>query len=636
MQRRYVSGGLLMGLAFIVAVPMSACGSGNSAPGFAPPDGGGSGSGSGGGSGSSSGSLTGDGGNLVGDGSSTVPCGGVHCSSDLRGLVDCNGNVVMQCPANEGCSGMSCVAACQSAIDNKSSLGCEYYAVIPDSMGGLGGIAGGCFAVYVANTWDTPVTLTVDYGGMALDPSKFAYIPTGAGQNIQYAPIANGQIPAGEVAILFLNAVPGATDLIGSLDCPKSVTPAITSKDAATHNTGLGSAFHISATAPVAAFDIYPFGGGQTAATSATLLLPTSAWDTNYVVVSAFGPGLVLEDLPVLTMVAQQDNTQIVINPTNNIIAGTGVAAATKGTSATYTINKGQLINFTQSNPLDGSIVQSSAPIGMWGGKTALGIQSCCDDSAHQQIPPVHALGSEYVGVRYRNRYAGTEEFPPWRIIGAANGTVLKWDPAPPAGAPTTLSLGQVTEFTSNGPWVVSSQDANHPFYVSAHMTGAEQFDPGYDDGGMTSAPGDGRGDAEFVNVVASDEFLSSYVFFTDPTYPETNLVFVRTRGPNGFADVTLDCAGTLTGWQPIGSSGKYEYTRFDLVTGNFQGTGSCNNGRHEALSKLPFGLTVWGWGSAATGEQGMGFYTQYVSYAYPGGAGVAPINQVVIPPGVQ
>jgi hypothetical protein len=29
----------------------------------------------------------------------------------------------------------------------------------------------------------------------------------------------------------------------------------------------------------------------------------------------------------------------------------------------------------------------------------------------------------------------------------------------------------------------------------------------------------------------------------------------------------------------------------------------------------------------------GQGFYTQYVSYAYPAGAGVAPINQVVIPP---
>jgi hypothetical protein len=248
----------------------------------------------------------------------------------------------------------------------------------------------------------------------------------------------------------------------------------------------------------------------------------------------------------------------------------------------------------------------------------------------------VRALGSEYVGVRYRNRYSGVEESPPWRIIGAANGTVLTWDPAAPSGAPTTLSLGQVTEFSTNGPFVVKSQDASHPFYVSAHMTGAEQFDPGYDDGGATGAPDDGRGDAEFVNVIPPGEYLESYVFFTDPTYPETDLVIVRTKGSTGFQDVTLDCAGTLTGWLPVGTSGNYEYTRFDLVTGNFQGTGSCNNGRHEIKSTVPFGVTVWGWGSAATGEQGMGFYTQYVSYAYPAGAGVAPINTVVIPPVAQ
>jgi hypothetical protein len=88
----------------------------------------------------------------------------------------------------------------------------------------------------------------------------------------------------------------------------------------------------------------------------------------------------------------------------------------------------------------------------------------------------VRALGSEYVAVRYRNRYAGTEESPPWRIIGAANGTVLSWDPAPPAGAPSTLSLGEVTEFETNGPFVVKSQDESHPFYVSAHMTGTDRL----------------------------------------------------------------------------------------------------------------------------------------------------------------
>lgn len=79
----------------------------------------------------------------------------------------------------------------------------------------------------------------------------------------------------------------------------------------------------------------------------------------------------------------------------------------------TYTLGKGQVLQITQDAPLIGSVIQSNVPVGVWGGKSALGIDTCCDDTGHQQIPPVRALGSEYVGVRYRNRYDGQEEAPP-------------------------------------------------------------------------------------------------------------------------------------------------------------------------------------------------------------------------------
>ena len=565
-------------------------------------------------------------------------CSSVHCSSDLHSLVDCSGNVLKTCPPNEGCSGMGCVGACQSAQDNKSSLGCEYYAVDP-ATDGKGNGEGGCFVAYVANTWDSSVTLSVDYAGMTLDASTFAFTTSGFGPGITFAPLTGGTIPAGQVAVVFLADLPNATDGVSKTTCPSTVTPAITATDAATHKTAIGNAFHMTVTAPVSAFDIFPYGGGSAAMTSATLLLPTSAWDTNYIAVTAFGNGLGVIDDPFVEVVAQQDGTQVTINPVVAITGGTGVAPGPMGMPTTYAINKGQVLQLLQGKALDGSILKSNYPIGVWGGKTALAITACCDESAHQQIPPVRALGSEYVGVRYRNRFPAIEESPPWRLIGAADGTTLTWEPSTPSGAPTTLSLGQVAQFNSNGPFVVKSQDSNHPFYVSAHMTGGEEYDPAYyADGGATGLPEDGRGDAEFVNVIPPDEYLSSYVFFTDPTYPETNLVIVRTQGPKGFQDVTLDCAGTLGGWTPIGASGKYEYTRFDLVTGNFVGTGKCNNGRHEMQSKAPFGVTVWGWGSAATGQMGLpfmkakGFYSQYVSYAYPAGAGVAPINTLVIP----
>ncbi len=586
----------------------------------------GGGSGAGGGSTSTGLGTTGSGGTGF-DAGSNVACGGPHCSSDLHTMVDCNGNVLSTCPPNQGCTPNGCVDACAAAVANKSNVGCEYYSVTPDVI--VGG-NGACFAAYIANTWTTPVTVKVDYGGTMLDPSTFAYIPSGTGQNLTYAPITNAQIPAGKVAILFLNRHPGLPMPGLNLNCPTGVTAAISDKDAALHGTGIGTAFHFTTSAPVVAYDIYPYGGGQSAMTSATLLLPTSAWDTNYIAVDAFGSNPASP--PFIQFVAMQDNTSVTIKPAAAIKGGTGVAAATAGTPTTYQISQGQVLQLRQAASLAGSVVQSDKPIGAWGGATVLSIEACCDDTAHQQIPPVQALGDEYTLVRYRNRYPAHDESPPWRLVGAVDGTVLTWEPSTPQGAPTTLMLGQVAQFDGAGPYVVRSQDAKHPFYVSAHMTGGGLYDPNPNGG----AGSDGRGDAEFVNVIPPAEFMDKYVFFADPTYSESDLVLVRAKGPSGFADVKLDCAGTLTGWQPVGTSGQFEYMRFDLVTGNFQPQGKCDNGRHEIESALPFGLTVWGWGSAATGTVGKGFYTQYVSYAYPAGAGVQPINTVVVPPNTQ
>jgi hypothetical protein len=559
-----------------------------------------------------------------GAGPTVDACSGLLCSSDLHSVVDCTGKVITACAATEGCAAGTCVPACQAAAANKSAIGCDFYSVTPDSITPA---PGACFAAYIANTWTTPVTLSVEYGSQTLNASTFAYLPSGTGQSITYTPVSNGQVPAGQVAILFLDADPMAGTGEGlNFACPPGVSAALTT-DSATHGTGIGTAFHISTTAPVVAYDMFPYGGGQSAVTSGTLLLPTSAWDTNYIAIDAFAGGPMSESMgePYVFVVAQQANTTVTINPSADIVGGTGVSPASQGVATTYTLNAGQVLQLTQDDELQGSIIKANYPVGVWGGITCLNIDltTCCCDSAHQQIPPIQAFGNEYVGVRYRNRFTGMEESPPWRIVGAVNGTNLTYDPATPSGAPTTLSVGQTVEFDTDGPFVVRSQDSQHPFYVSAHMTGAVTVNPDETDG---------RGDPEFVNVVPSVEWLSSYVFFTDPTYPETDLVVVRAAGPNGFQDVTLDCLGTVTGWMPVGS-GKYQYTRVDLVTGDFMPIGNCNNGRHEMTSTAPFGLTVWGWGSAATGTSTSGFNSQYVSYAYPAGASVQHVNTIVVSP---
>lgn len=540
-------------------------------------------------------------------------CEPLSCSADLHNVLDCNGNVITTCPSDMGCgAGGVCVPACQSAQDNQSTIGCDYYAVDPEIIADG---AGACFAAFIANTWTSPVSINVERAGQSFPVDSFARIPSGTGQSLTYSPLSGGMLQPGEVAILFLARF-GFT----LTDCPAGIPPAYTATDAAVHGTGRGDAFRITTSAPVVAYDIFPYGGGASAATSATLLLPTSAWDVNYVGVDAFRKStFVVQAQPSMAIVGKEDGTNVTIRPTAAIAGGPGVAAGAAGTPTTYPLRAGEILQFTQDSELIGSAILSDKPVGLWAGASCLSIdvgdQAC--DSAHQQIPPVKALGHRYAAVRYRDRFPGANEDVPWRIVGAADGTVLTYEPSTPPGAPTSLTVGQVAEFWTPGPYVVSSQDADHPFYISQHMTGCSRADP---------TLFDCRGDPEFVNIIPVDQYLAKYTFFTDPTYPETSLVLVRQKKNGQFADVNVDCAGTITGWTPLDTSGELEYARLDMVTGNFQPVGGCNNGRHEASSALPFGMVVWGWGSAAASIPSLA-----VSYAYPAGASVKPINSVIV-----
>jgi len=51
-----------------------------------------------------------------------------------------------------------------------------------------------------------------------------------------------------------------------------------------------------------------------------------------------------------------------------------------------------------------------------------------------------------------------------------------------------------------------------------------------------------------------------------------------------------------------------------------------CNNGVQVMNSKNGFGVWVWGWGGNDTTPK-----TGWVSYGYPAGEGVLPINDVII-----
>lgn len=475
-----------------------------------------------------------------------------------------------------------------------SSLGCEFLvaAVPPENS-----TRGSCYAVVLANGNSTAVDVQVEYDGRALAPYAFAQRLSAGSNGPAYTPVSlvrnAAQLPGNQVVVLFLAEDPLARggDRIA---CP---VPAAITQDYQTLNTGVAPAFRITTSAPVAAYDIYPYGGARSFVASASLLLPVTAWSTTSVAVTpavAIGPYFSF-----LQLYAVEDGTELRIEAPVAIQGGVGVLPSPPRQVVPRTLKRFERLQLHQTEQLGGSTIRSNKPVAVWGGHTCMqvpyGIGAC--DSAHQQLPPVAHLGNEYVAVRPPSRTPMPEEAV-WRFVGTARGTRLTYTP-PMSFAPMTLEPGEVAEFSAPGPFVVRSQDALHPFLATQLMTGGSR------------APTN-DGDPDFVLLVPPGQFLNSYLFFTDHTYKNTHLVFVRRRAANGtFADVTLDCGDPLR-WEPVGDP-DFEYAIRSWRTGDMS---RCTNGIRRATSTQPFGLTVWGtdW---------------YVSYAYPAGMGVNRLNTV-------
>lgn len=531
------------------------------------------------------------------DAADAAPCP-THCSPSTHEVLDCNEQVVKTCTATEACDIQTntCVNACVAQKNNRQSIGCDFY---PAYLEVIDQITYKCFAVVVANTWSAPAKVQFTYNGQNLNAATFARVPKGSGPSITYSaydPMVG--IPVGEVAIAFLSGN-------NNNACP--LPPAV-GNNGEIKGTTIGKSFHVTADVPVAVYQINPYGVGAVA-TGSSLLLPTTAWGSNYIVNTASPK---LTSPPSFDIVAQENGTQVKLLPIAALSGGGGIPGGQAKQTVTFNLQQGDVAQIGQDLDLAGSIIETNKAVGVWSASPCMnypqGVTFC--DHGEQMLLPIQSLSSEYPAVPPRPRIM---EPALWRIVGVVDGTSLTYSPAV-NGAPAMLSKGQVADFESTGPFVVKSQDAQHPFEVFAYMSG----------GAWSKLAMGGYGDPDHVVITPPEQFLRDYVFFSDPTFPETNVVVVRAKNGNQFEDVKLDCLGNLTGWQALGN---YEWARADLSTGNFQAVGGCDNGRHEIASKGPFGISVWGWGTPKTQ-----MFTSYVSYGYPGGTNVRPINNVTVP----
>ncbi|AKU94237.1 hypothetical protein AKJ09_00901 [Labilithrix luteola] len=530
----------------------------------------------------------------------------LQCSLDGRFVVrSCTGEKIEDCPPEQACGDAKCQEPCAAAAVARSSNGCDFLFQIPRfNKYSLQH----CFATFLVNTSAVPVDVALEFDGKPIDISKALYRTNpGDSSLIQH----DGLIQPGDSAILFVSDrdpnIRRPIEYPPHVACPRGVTPAVLAESTLPVGVGIGKAFRLTSNVPIGATSMYPFGGAGSFIPMATLLLPVATWGTESMIVNGWEATQV--GVPAAHIFAAEDGTTVTVTPTVDLQGGNGLPGTPAQVPATYRLERNQILQLAQSVELSGTIVSSNKPTSIVGAQSCAFVPSrggACDVLA-QQLPAYEQWGSEYVGVGYRPRTGNEHEPMPYRIVAAKDHTRFDWDPELPMGAPLELAAGQVVTFWSGtgDAFVVRSQDADHPFYLAALMTGP-------DSDGSSMAPNyGGRGDPEFVNVVPSGQYLSSYSFYADPTYAETSLVVVRSKNRDKFEDVWLECAGTLTDFRPIGTRGQYEFVRIDLSrnheAGQAFGSSVCRTGLQRMRSDGPFTATLWGW-------------DLYASYAYPGG----------------
>ena len=131
----------------------------------------------------------------------TGPPNGSGCSADLRDVLDATGGTLRTCPPDQGCSMGACVPACDAAAAAHGSIGCAFLAMTPPTYPPA---LPPCHSVFLANTWDQPVRVTVHRGGTSYDATTFGRIVDNATTPDHWAAIPVTGIPVDAVGVLFL------------------------------------------------------------------------------------------------------------------------------------------------------------------------------------------------------------------------------------------------------------------------------------------------------------------------------------------------------------------------------------------------------------------------------------------------
>ncbi|MDF1562178.1 MAG: IgGFc-binding protein [Deltaproteobacteria bacterium] len=536
----------------------------------------------------------------------------LSCQGD--NLVLCNstgdGFTIQEACAASGatCILDQCVDLCQAAASINNYIGCEYWPTIISSSG-------------------MDPEFQAEYAVVVSNPNIGTTAQVSVFEAGNLTPVATATVAGGQLATLYLpwNGLDAYDNTTGT---SRTLSGAI--------------AYQLISSVPVTAYQFNPLsnhirGNLYSYSNDASLLLPTHVFgdpaDTpasRYLAMAA--PHIQMEipdfprppftiDLPaVVSIVATQPGTTAVtVRLSGAIAAGGGLPESDPGDTVVFDLQQFEVmqlasrafgtevrstnplsgrdhLNFPQSD-LSGSLIESTQPVAVYGGADCHFVpfdQQACDH-LEQQLFPFANWGSTYLGGR--SNYLNNPMGDVWRILAAADGTTLSFEPSTVAPA-QTLNAGEVFEFATAEDFLVTSQDQDHPVMVA-------QFFPGIEVTGGDPNRKQNTGDPTMILAIPVQQFKDSYSFITPTTFVEDYINVVRTAGTTVLLDGIP--VSPPNGWVPVGSTA-YQVGRIPVL-----------DGTHRLDASSTVGLTVYG-------------FDWSVSYGYPGGLDLK--NIVVITPG--
>lgn len=541
----------------------------------------------------------------------------LRCASDkgcvicFPGESYCEGNDVMTCrsdwmgweasyscnPGNgESCKEGACENLCEDAALAHSNVGCDYFAV---DMGNIeeAGANEACFVALVANVQavgDATVTVE-DAAGTPLD------FPGHGTQRV---------VAPGALEIFVISGTPGSCN---------AGTPAVPNATQMASGLQSGGAYRIRSTLPVVAYQINPYEAATRHTTDAALLIPVPALGSQYMVATYSGLAQAPSEI---SIVAVEDETHVHVEPSVPLQAAGPIPASGAFDVVLNRMDHLQVVA-QGAGDLSGTLVSAGTidtaeQVAVFAGAGCANIPTdlrWCDH-LEEQLPEVKSWGWTYVAAPPPQRRA---EKTLWRIVAGVEGTQVWFEPGwVSPNNPVTLGRGEYYHLEAEAPFLVYS-DQDHPIEVMNLMKGAEAttFDSGLSDPDQL---GNLRGDPAITLSVPVEQYLSEYIFLSDPTYAY-NFVVVASASPT--PQIHLDCFDPIPSGRFQQISGDYSVATIVLSSEHAsvkQPDGQCQDSGevHHIWGDEPFGIWVYG-------------YYQDTSYGYPGGMNLEQVNDVII-----